>query len=198
MNVPLQPVRLQGRLVELVPLTRNHVSALANVGLDAELWRLQPTIVDSEDAMRRYVDNAHDEQRRGVSLPFAIVDRASDAVIGSTRYMDIATPHRRLEIGATWLAPAFQRSGANTEAKLLLLAHAFESLGVIRVVFKTEAQNEKSRNALLRIGAKEEGTFRSHLIAESGRRRDMVYFAILDEEWPVVNARLEERLRERR
>jgi RimJ/RimL family protein N-acetyltransferase len=195
MHVPLHPVRLQGRLVKLVPLAQEHADALARVGLDAELWRLQPTVVDSEDAMRRYVDNALDDQRRGASLPFVIVDRATDTVIGSTRYMDIVAPHRRLEIGATWLAPAFQRSGANTEAKQLLLAHAFEALGVVRVVFKTEKQNEKSRNALLRIGAKEEGTFRSHLIADSGRRRDMVYFAILDDEWPAAKSRLEERLR---
>ena len=144
--------------------------------------------------MRRYVQTALDDQQRGTSLPFVIVDAATGTVIGSTRYMDIALPHLRLEIGATWLTPAHQRSRANTEAKLLLLAHAFESLGIKRVVFKTEALNGQSRKALARIGAVEEGTFLKHLYAAAGRARDMVYFSILENEWPGVKVELTSRL----
>lgn len=145
--------------------------------------------------MRRYVERALAGQAAGACLPFAIVRRADGQVIGATRYMDIALPHKRLEIGATWLTPASQRSGANTEAKYLLLQHAFETIGIMRVVFKTEVTNLQSRQAILRIGGVEEGVFRKHLIAQSGRARDMVYFAILDEDWPAAKARLLARLR---
>ena len=192
MKAPLrvEPVTLAGRRVRLEPLTLDHAEDLARIGLEPELWRLQPAPIETPEDMRRYVESALEGWRAGSMLPFAIRDQASGRVIGSTRYMDIAPEHRRLEIGATWLTPSFQRTAANTEAKLLLLTHAFESLGAIRVVFKTEVANERSRAALSRIGAVQEGVFRQHLIAGSGRRRDMVYFAILDEEWPGVKERL--------
>ena len=188
MNVA--PVTLTGRYVRLEPMRIEHAKPLARVGLEPELWRLQPAAIDTLEKMRVYVSSALEDLARGASLPFVIVDASTDEVIGSTRYMDIALAHRRLEIGATWLTPSRQRSGANTEAKLLLLTHAFEELGALRVAFKTETSNSQSRAALLRIGAVEEGTFRQHLIAETGRRRDMVYFAILDSEWPAVKERL--------
>lgn len=191
----LQPVTLDGQIVRLEPLALDHAGPLAQVGLDPELWRLQPEPVASAADMRRYVERALAGQAAGACLPFAIVRRADGQVIGTTRYMDIALPHRRLEIGATWLTPASQRSGANTEAKYLLLQHAFETIGIIRVVFKTEAANVQSRQAILRIGGVEEGVFRKHLIAQSGRTRDMVYFAILDDDWPAAKARLLARLR---
>jgi RimJ/RimL family protein N-acetyltransferase len=140
--------------------------------------------------MKAYVGKALEEQRQGASLPFVIVHQVSNQVIGSTRYMDIAPAHRRLEIGSTWLTSSHQRTGANTEAKLLLLTHAFETLRVIRVVLKTDALNQQSRRAIMRIGAVEEGTFRKHLVADSGRVRDMIYFSILDTEWPAVKAKL--------
>jgi N-acetyltransferase len=190
----IQPVTLAGAIARLEPLSLDHVPALAGAGLHPELWRLQPAPVETVEDMRGYVANALADQARGASLAFAIVEIASAEVIGSTRYMDIAPQHRRLEIGATWLTPSRQRCGANTEAKLLLLTHAFEVLQTIRVVFKTEVLNEQSRRALARIGAVEEGTFRKHLIAASGRTRDMVYFSILDDEWPSVKKRLQERL----
>lgn len=192
---PLQPVTLEGDIVRLEPLALHHVDALAAVGLDPALWRLQPEPVASADDMRRYVERALAAQATGACLPFAILRRADGQVIGATRYMDIALAHKRLEIGATWLSPASQRSGANTEAKLLLLQHAFETIGIMRIVFKTEAANTQSRQAILRIGGVEEGVFRKHLIAQSGRIRDMAYFAILDEDWPAVKARLQDRLR---
>ena len=186
----LQPITLTGQSIRLEPLRLDHALALAAVGLYPELWHLQPAPIASEDDMRNYVQTALDDQQRGVGLPFVIVDVQSEQVIGSTRYMEITLAHFRLEIGATWLTPAHQRSRANTEAKLLLLGHAFEHLGIKRVVFKTELINEPSRKALARIGAVEEGTFRQHLYAVSGRPRDMVYFSILAQEWPSVKAKL--------
>ena len=191
----LQPVTLSGDIVRLEPMAAAHAEELARIGLHPDLWRLQPEPVDTPDDMRRYVERALAGQRAGACLPFVIVQQATGRIIGATRYMDIALAHKRLEIGATWLTPASQRSGANTEAKFLLLQHAFETIGIMRVVFKTELSNTQSRQAILRIGGVEEGVFRKHLIAQSGRARDMVYFAILDEDWPSVKARLLARLR---
>lgn len=187
----IEPVTLRGTSIRLEPLAVDHAAALARVGLEPELWRWIPAPVTSVEEMRSYVMTALDEQRRGVSLPFVIIDQAGDQVIGSTRYGNIDTSHRRLEIGWTWLTSARQRTAANTEAKLLLLTHAFETLGAIRVELKTDALNEKSRNAIARIGATEEGTFRNHMITASGRVRDTVYFSIINREWPAIKARLE-------
>jgi RimJ/RimL family protein N-acetyltransferase len=186
----VEPVTLRGAGVRLEPMTIDHVQALARVGLEPELWRWTPTAVTKPDEMRAYVQTALDEQRRGAALPFVIVDQASGQVIGSTRYANIDRANRRLEIGWTWLAPSHQRTRANTEAKLLLLTHAFENLGAMRVELKTDALNEKSRRAILRIGAVEEGILRKHVITASGRIRDTVYFSIVDSEWPGVKARL--------
>lgn len=191
----LEPVTLEGDVVRLEPLAASHADALAAIGLHPELWRLQPEPLTTAEDMRRYVDRALAGQREGACLPFVIVQQRSGQIIGATRYMDIALPHKRLEIGATWLTPAVQRTGANTEAKFLLLQHAFETIGIMRVVFKTELSNTQSRQAILRIGGVEEGVFKKHLIAQSGRTRDMVYYAILDEEWPSVKARLLARMR---
>jgi RimJ/RimL family protein N-acetyltransferase len=183
-------VTLSGRTVRLEPLTLEHVPALSTVGLEPDLWRWTPTSVSTVDEMRSYVSIALDEQCRGLALPFAIIHRASNKAIGSTRYANIDTANRRLEIGWTWVTSSFQRTAVNTEAKLLLLTHAFEVLGMNRVEFKTDVLNEKSRKALLRLGAVEEGTFRKHLITASGRVRDTAYFSIIDTEWPAIKARL--------
>jgi RimJ/RimL family protein N-acetyltransferase len=145
--------------------------------------------------MTAYVATALDEQRRGLAVPFAIVETARGQVIGSTRFGNIDVHNRRLEIGWTWLALSHQRTAANTNAKRLLLAHAFEELGAMRVELKTDALNEKSRNAILRLGAVQEGVFRKHMVTASGRVRDTVYFSILDSEWPGVRSKLDERLR---
>ena len=194
MSLPLAPVSLHGSLVSLEPLTIASVPDLAAIGLHPELWRLQPRGILSVADMRDYVEQALADHARGVSLPFVIVRRTDRAILGSTRFMEIAFEHRRLEIGATWLTPAAQRTGVNVDAKLLLLSHAFESMGMQRVVLKTEATNTQSRTAILALGAVEEGTFRRHLIAENGRMRDMTYFSILDTEWPGVRERLRARL----
>lgn len=191
----IEPVTLQGRVVRLEPLALAHVPGLARVGLDPELWRWIPTQVADTAQMQAWVQTALDEQTAGTSLPFAIISQASGEAIGSTRYMNIVPAHRRLEIGSTWLSTAAQRSGANTEAKLLLLTHAFEALKAIRVELKTDALNSKSRAAIARIGGIEEGIFRRHVICASGRVRDTVYFSMLDNEWPVVKTRLFSMLR---
>jgi RimJ/RimL family protein N-acetyltransferase len=145
--------------------------------------------------MRTYVEAALREQAAGVSLPFATIDLASGRVIGSTRYGNIDRANRRVEIGWTWVAPPWQRTPVNTEAKYLMLGHAFETLGCMRVELKTDSLNERSRAAILRIGAQQEGIFRNHMVTESGRIRHSVYFSLIDSEWPAVKARLEEKLR---
>jgi N-acetyltransferase len=191
----LAPITLTGSIVRLEPLQRAHAGALAAVGLHPVLWRYQPKPMTTPADMQAYVDGALEEQARGVSLPFAIVHRQTDVTIGSTRFMEITPQHRRLEVGATWITPDFQRTGANVEAKLLLFTHAFEALGVQKVVLKTETLNVQSRAAILALGAVEEGIFRQQLLAENGRARDMVYFALLGSGWPAAKARLTARLR---
>jgi N-acetyltransferase len=194
-SMDIHPITLHGSFVRLEPLTLDHVPFLAKVGLDPELWRWVPSLVATEAEMRRYVEQALAEQARGTALPFAIVTQAGGEVIGSTRYGNIDRTNRRVEIGWSWVARTHQRTAANTEAKLLLLAHAFEQLGAIRVEFKTDALNQTSRRAILRLGATEEGTLRRHvLVPRTGRVRDTVYFSILDHEWPAVKARLTGRL----
>jgi len=190
----VEPVTLSGETVRLEPLTIDHVAPLCAVGLDPELWRWIVAPVTNAAEMREYVEIALAEQRRGASLPFVIVDRASETVIGSTRFANIDAAHRRVEIGWTWITAAHQRTRTNTEAKRLLLTHAFESLGAMRVELKTDALNARSRAAILRIGAVEEGTLRRHQMTASGRVRDNVYFSILDTEWPAVKTRLIEKL----
>jgi RimJ/RimL family protein N-acetyltransferase len=145
--------------------------------------------------MRAYVEEAVRLGEAGLALPFAIVEKATGTLVGSTRFANIDHANRRLEIGWTWVARAWQRTAVNTEAKLLLLTHAFETLGAIRVEFKTDATNATSRAALARIGATEEGILRHHMIAPGGRLRDSVYFSVLLPEWPSVKARLEARMK---
>lgn len=188
---------LEGRLVRLVPLVLAHAEPLSAIGLDADLWKWTWSGVATADDMRRYVETALAEQAAGLSLPLAILERAGGRVIGSTRYGNIALAHRRLEIGWSWLGKPWQRTGANVETKLLLLTHAFESLGCQRVEFKTDAANEPSRRALLGIGAQFEGIFRKHGLATDGRVRDTAWYSIVDDEWPAVKARLLKRLRAR-
>jgi RimJ/RimL family protein N-acetyltransferase len=190
----VSPVTLEGRHVRLEPLRKAHLAGLAQVGLDEELWRWIPTQVRTAEEMAVYIETAIEEQKRGVSLPFAILEKATGRVIGSTRYGSIDPQHHRVEIGWTWVGRDWQRTAVNTEAKYLLLRHAFETLGCIRVELKTDSLNEKSRAAILRIGAQQEGIFRNHMITASGRIRHTVYFTILDSEWPAVKARLESRL----
>jgi len=195
MNV--QPISLEGAHVKLEPLSYAHHQQLCEVGLDPELWKITMTLIRTPEEMKNYIETALKEQQEVRSLPFAIIEKKSGKAIGSTRYGNIDTTNRHVEIGWTWIARPWQRTAINTEAKYLLLTHAFETLGCIRVEFKTDSLNSQSRNALLRIGAKEEGIFRNHMIAPGGRLRHSVYYSIIDTEWPHVKRMLEEKLHRR-
>lgn len=190
----LRPLTLEGTRIRLEPLKPEHLDPLCEAGLDAALWEWTLSQVRNRDEMCAYVETALRSQAEGLALPFVIVDRASERVIGSTRYGNVDSANRRVEIGWTWIAPAWHRTPVNTEAKYLLLRHAFEVLECLRVELKTDALNERSRRAISRIGAKEEGILRKHGVTAGGRVRDTVYFSILDDEWPAVRAGLEQRL----
>jgi len=193
-DMVVSAVVLEGAHVRLEPLAKAHLAGLVEVGLDEELWRWIPTPVRTREEMAAYIETALNEQRRGEALPFAIVEKSKGRAIGSTRYGSIDRTHRRVEIGWTWVARDWQRTAMNTEAKYLLLRHAFETLGCMRVELKTDSLNERSRAAILRLGAREEGIFRNHMTTASGRIRHTVYFSIIDSEWPAVKARLEAKL----
>jgi RimJ/RimL family protein N-acetyltransferase len=187
-------LKLEGRTIRLEPLSLEHHAALCAAGLEGDVFRWFPVVVRTSAEMRAYIETALREREAGVSLPFVTIEQQGGQPIGSTRYMNIDRAHRRLEIGSTWLSPASQRTAANTEAKYLMLRHAFEEMGCIRVEFKTDSLNERSRNALLRIGAKEEGMLRNHMVTSSGRFRHSVYFSVIETEWPAVKAALEQKL----
>ncbi len=190
----LGPVTLEGQHVRLEPVSLAHVPVLWRVGAHAELWLYTSSVIRSEDEMRTYVESELAKQQAGLVVRFTTVAKAIAQPVGSTSYLNIDQHHRRLEIGGTWITPAWQRSPINTEAKYLQLRHAFETLGCIRVEFKTDSLNTKSRQALARIGAVEEGIFRNHMVMPSGRIRHSVYFSITSEEWPTVKAHLETRM----
>ncbi|HEX6978026.1 MAG TPA: GNAT family protein [Alphaproteobacteria bacterium] len=189
----IESVTLEGRHVRLEPLSRRHLGPLGAV-LDPTLlqWFAQPVTDESE--LAAFIDEALHQQDAGTALPFAIVERRSGRAIGSTRFANIDRANRRLEIGWTWIARPWQCTAVNAETKLLMLTHAFEVLGTIRVEFKTDSLNIQSRAALARLGAREEGTFRNHMITASGRVRHSVWFSIIDSEWLKVKKGLEARL----
>jgi len=188
------PATLDGTHVRLEPLALAHHNDLCTIGLDADLVRLTQAYPPTPEGLRTYIQTALTWQANGTAVPFAVISKAAGRAIGSTRYANIDKVNRRLEIGWTWYGRAFQRTAVNTETKYLLLQHAFETLGCIRVEFKTDVLNERSRRALLRIGAKEEGVFRRHMILADGRVRDTVYFSIIDAEWPEVKTALAAKL----
>jgi len=189
---------LEGNVVRLEPLTERHIPALAAVGLEPELWQWTTVRIATEGDMRGYVRTALAEQARGASLPFATVLRESGKVVGSTRFGNVTPEHRRVEIGWTWIAPPWQRTAVNSEAKLLMLTYAFETLGCVRVELKTHHENFQSQNAMVRLGAVREGTFRNHMIQPDGSLRHSVYFSITAEDWPSVEANLRAKLAARR
>lgn len=195
MNI-IFPLTLEGSIVRLEPIRREHAEMFWEVAMNDldEIFRWIPYSMKTPEDFQKVVAKVFEEQERGESVAFATVEKSSGRVIGSTRFMNIDRANRRVEIGSTWIAPAWQRTAVNTEAKYLMLRNAFESWGCIRVELKTDALNQKSRKAILRIGAKEEGTLRRHVITWTGRVRDSVYFSVLDHEWPEVKAKLEARL----
>lgn len=189
-----EPVILTGQRVRLEPLTLAHVPGLAEVGLDPPIWKWTLARPTSEADIREWAEATIANRDTGSEYPFATIDVATGRPIGSSRFMNIVLEHRRLEIGWTWVAPAWQRTGANREAKLLMLGHAFDVLGCRRVEFKTDSLNEPSRTALLGIGAQFEGIFRNHMVMPGGRMRHSAYYSVIDEEWPTVRAGLERSL----
>ncbi len=186
---------LEGRVVRLEPLEERHFDGLVAVGLDPELWRWTPQLVRDRADMEAYLREALTGRERGDMLPFAILALDSGRVAGCTRYGNIDRANRRLEIGWTWLGRDWWQTAVNTETKLLLLRQAFEGMGCQRVEFKTDRLNQRSRDAIQRLGAKEEGILRKHIVCHDGRNRDTVYSSITDDEWPAVERRLLERLR---
>jgi RimJ/RimL family protein N-acetyltransferase len=188
------PVTLDGLHVQLKPLSLDHVPELCKVGLDPDLWKITMTLIRNEDEMKQYVETALRSHEAGTALPFATIDKKSGRIAGSTRFGNIDKGNKRVEIGWTWLGKEFQQTHVNTEAKYLMLKHAFEVWGFHRVEFKTDVINGKSRNALKRIGAREEGILRKHQITATGRVRESVYYSILDLEWREVKPMLEKKI----
>ena len=190
------PFSLEGEHVRLEPLRTEHAAALWAIAKDhlADMFQWIPYRLETLEDFEEFSRQVLDEQRRGVSIPFATFERESHQIAGTTRYMNMDLANRKVEIGSTWIAPPWQRTVVNTEAKYLMLRHAFETWKCLRVEFKTDALNVRSRNAILRLGAKEEGTLRKHMLTWNGRQRDSVYFSILDAEWPEVKARLDGKL----
>ncbi len=187
------PITLEGSVVRLEPIRCEHAEVFWNAAKEEldNIFEWIPYRMKTPEDFQHLIEKALSEQERGESVVFATVERGSGQVIGSTRFMNIDRVNRRVEIGSTWIAPAWHRTAVNTEAKYLMLRHAFEVWQCMRVELKTDALNQKSRSAILRIGAREEGTLRRHLITWTGRVRDSVYFSILDTEWPEVKTNLE-------
>ncbi len=189
-----EPVTINGTRVALEPLSLSYLDDLAVAGADESIWRWLPSAHHRPGSMLAFIEQALTAHDRRAALPFATIDRTTKKAVGSTRYHHIAAEHRRLEIGVTWIGTAFQRSHINTEAKLLQLWYAFDVLMCRRVELKADVDNNKSRTAILRLGATEEGIFRKHMLYADGRNRDNAYYSIIDDEWPQVRARLEGRL----
>jgi RimJ/RimL family protein N-acetyltransferase len=190
----IEPVTLQGEHVRLVPLTPEHEQALTAAASDGQLWKLWYTFVPPPDKTRAYIDTALDMRDRSGAHPFAVIDAKSGDIVGSTRYFNVDEANRRLEIGHTWYAKRVQKTALNTEAKLLLLAHAFDRLDAIAVEFRTHFMNHASRTAIARLGAKQDGILRNHQVGKDGVLRDTVVFSIIRSEWPAVRANLNFRL----
>ena len=186
----VKPVTLDGVRVRMEPMTADHLDALVEAGSFDELWRLTAVNAAKREEMKSYVDAALADASKGIALPFVTIDKPSGKVIGSSRFGNIDPPNLKTEIGWTWITPAFQRTHVNSEAKLLMMTHAFEAWKCVRVELKTDVLNEKSRNAMKRIGCVEEGVLRKHMLVQGGRYRDSVYYSVLDTEWPQVKARL--------
>ena len=191
----IKPLTLEGKYVRLAPLKLSHLNELYEAASDKSLWLWTINVVENREDMLRYIETALGEFERKVSLPFVTIEKSSGKIIGSTRFGNLDATHRKAEIGWTWINPRWQRTNVNTEAKLLMLTHAFEIWKCVRVELKTDVLNEKSRTAIRRLGAKEEGVLRQHQITDAGRFRDTVYFSIIDSEWHSVKDDLQSKLR---
>ncbi len=191
----IEPVTLTGRLVRLEPLTEDHIADLAKVGLESEIWRyMRYGKIETRTQMAEWVGELLQLQTQGSDLPFAVIDQASGAAVGSTRYLNIDQLDRSVEIGGTWYGLDYQGTLVNTECKYLLLKHAFEELGCVRVWFKTDLRNQRSQHAIERLGAVKEGVLRNHMILPDGYIRDSVVYSVIPADWPEVKTMLEARL----
>jgi RimJ/RimL family protein N-acetyltransferase len=187
--------RLRGRLVTVEPLAAEHEQGLRQAAGDGELFRWMPRDLGaSPEQIRPWLDSSLEAARTNREVPFAIALADSGTVVGSTRFLEIRLEHLRVEIGWTWLARSVWGTGVNVETKLLLLTHAFETVGCRRVEFKTDARNERSRGALTALGASFEGVLRKHMVVQHGAERDSAYYSVIDDEWPHVKQRLEQRI----
>ncbi len=193
-TLQVTPVTLEGNHVRLEPLTLDHEAVLNDAAADGDLWNTDVTIIPEPAGMRAYIQFALDGLKQGTQLPFVIARLPDNKVVGTTRFYEIRANDRAAAIGYTWLSKSVQRTPINTESKLLLLKHAFEYWQCNRVELITDVRNEQSRAAILRLGAKQEGILRNHLILPSGRIRDSVVFSIIDSEWPEIKTHLESRL----
>ncbi len=193
------PFTLEGMHVRLEPLLHEHAAKLWDIAKENlhELFQWIPYRLESLEDFRVFNRHVLEEQKRGLTVPFATFEQKFGHIVGTTRFMNMDLPNRKVEIGSTWIARPWQRTVVNTEAKYLMLQHAFEVWKCLRVELKTDSLNERSRAAILRLGAKEEGTLRKHMVTWNGRQRDSVYFSILDTEWPEVKSRLEEKMEPR-
>lgn len=187
----LKPVTLQGRHVQLLPLSQDHHDGLVSAVRDGDLWKLWYTSAPSPDGMRVEIDRQLGLRESGSMLPFTVVDPKTGDVAGMTTYMNIDATNRRVEIGSTWYARRVQRTALNTEAKLLLFAHAFDALECIAVEFRTHFMNLGSRGAIERLGAKLNGILRNHSVSSNGTLRDTCVYSVIASEWPTVRAHLE-------
>ncbi|PYV83592.1 MAG: GNAT family N-acetyltransferase [Acidobacteria bacterium] len=192
----MSPLGLEGRHVRLEPLRAEHAAALWEIAKNdlGDLFQWIPYPLKSLSDFEQFNRQVLEEQQRGLTIPFVTLERASGQIVGTTRYMNMDLANRKVEIGSTWIAPPWQRTAINTEAKYLMLRHAFEVWDCLRVELKTDAMNQRSRKAILRLGAKEEGILRKHMLTWNGRQRDSVYFSILDTEWPEVKSNLKKML----
>ncbi|AWX44858.1 uncharacterized protein HME9304_01863 [Flagellimonas maritima] len=193
----LQPIELEGNLVKLIPMQQLHKEGLLQAAADGNLWELWYTSVPSENTVDEYMEFALKEQDENRALPFVVIDKRTNKIVGSTRFCNIDAANRRAEIGYTWYAKQVQRTGINTECKYLMLQHAFEALNAIAIEFKTNFHNFPSRNAILRLGAKQEGIIRNHRIDKKGIVRDTVLFSILENEWGAVKTSLEFKMKKK-
>ena len=192
----VEPVVLEGRFVRLEPMRADHLPALCEVGMEPSLWKWTNNVVNEKADIERYVREALTAKMLGTAVPFVTIEKSSGKIVGSTRFMNIDTTHRKTEIGCTWINPQWQRSAINSEAKLLMLTHAFETWKCIRVELKTDSNNKVSQKAIKRIGAAKEGILRNHMITETGRYRDSVYFSIIESEWESAKAILASKVRD--
>lgn len=197
MMTSVEPITLEGAHIRLAPLSMAHHARLCEIGLDERLWRSTTIQLQTSEDMFKYIQTALQNRAEGNALPFVIIEKDSDKLVGTTRYHSINQAHRRLEIGFTWIAVEWQRTRVNTEAKYLMLKHAFEQYKCVRVEFKADSSNQQSSHALIRIGAKQEGVLRKYMVSDHKGARDLALFSIIDTEWPEVKANLERKLASR-